>query len=147
MPNSAYLDWSRKFPRITLHTLGSHSGVSVCMASGQDSCNEEHGHLAAPQLRKWRAGSAARHDRCFVAWYARRERGFTYQIPRFSWNNVLSSTSCYIGEMPCASFYERKLWNFKNCADHRFPPCRWLISGRFYKTGVYKCAIQCISPL
>ena len=35
--------------------LGSHSGVSVRRASGQDSCSEEPGRLAAPQLRKWRA--------------------------------------------------------------------------------------------
>ena len=33
-------------------TLASHSGVSVRRASGHDSCNEEPGRLAAPQLRK-----------------------------------------------------------------------------------------------
>ena len=64
-------------------TLGSHSGVSVRRASGQDSCSEELGRLAVPQQRKWRAGSAARHDRRFVAVYSRREREFAYQIPRF----------------------------------------------------------------
>ena len=67
-----------------IYTLGRHSGVSVRHVSGQDSCNEEHGHLAAPQLRKWRAGSAARHDRRFVAGYSRREREFAFQTPRFS---------------------------------------------------------------
>ena len=36
-------------------TLGSHSGVSVRRASGQDSCSEEPGRLATPQLRNWRA--------------------------------------------------------------------------------------------
>ena len=64
-------------------TLGSHSGVSVCLASGQDSCSGEPGRLAAPQLRKWRAGSAARHDRRFVTGYPRREGEFASQIPRF----------------------------------------------------------------
>ena len=63
-------------------TLGSHSGVSVRRASGQDSCSEEPGRLAAPQLRKWRAGSVARHDHRFVAGCSRREREFAYQIPR-----------------------------------------------------------------
>ena len=65
-------------------TLGSHSGVSVCLTSGQDSCSEEPGRLAAPQLRKWRAGSAARHDRRFVAGYPQREVEFASQIPRFN---------------------------------------------------------------
>ena len=41
-----------------VYTLGSHSGVLVRRASGQNSCSEESGRLAAPQLRKWRAGSA-----------------------------------------------------------------------------------------
>ena len=63
-------------------TLGSHSGVSVRRASGQDSCSEEPGRLAAPQLRKW--NSAARHDHRFVAGHSRREREFAYQIPRFN---------------------------------------------------------------
>ena len=129
------------------YTLGSHSGVSVRRASGQDSCSEELGRLAVPQQRKWRAGCAARHNRRFVAVYSRREREFAYQIPRFIYNDVLSFTSWYIGNMPCASFYERKLLNFKNYADHRLAPCQGLISGRFYKPGVYRRAIQCISPL
>ena len=59
----------------------------------------------------------------------------------------MSFTSWYIGNMLCASFYKRKLLNFKNCADHRLAPCRGLISGRSYKPGVCRCAIQCISPL
>ena len=59
----------------------------------------------------------------------------------------MSFISWYIGNMPCASFYERKLLNFKNCADHRLAPYRELISGRSYKPGVYRCAIQCISQL
>ena len=49
-------------------------------ASGQDSCSQEPGRLTAPQLRKCRAGSAARHERRFVAGYSRRERGFAYQF-------------------------------------------------------------------
>ena len=65
-------------------TLGSHSGVSVCRASGQDCCSEEPGRLAVPQLRKRRAGSAVRHDRRFVAGYSRREREFAYQLPWFN---------------------------------------------------------------
>ena len=105
--------------RCTCITLGSHSGVSVRRASRQDSCSEEPGRLAVPQLRKWRSGSATQHYRRFVAGYSLREREFRYQIPRFNYNNVLSFTSWYIGNMPCASFYERKLLNFKNCADHR----------------------------
>ena len=40
-------------------TLGRHSGVSVRRASGHDSCSEKPRRLAAPQLMKWRAGSAA----------------------------------------------------------------------------------------
>ena len=62
-------------------TLGSHSGVSVRLAIGQDSCSEEPGRLAAPQLRKWRAGSAARQDHRFVAGYPHREGEFAYPIP------------------------------------------------------------------
>ena len=130
-----------------MYTLGSHSGVSVHPVKGQDSCNEEPGRLAAPQLRNWRAGSAARHECRFVAGCHWGERLFVYNIPRFNWNNVLRFTSWYIGNMPCASFYERKLLNFKNCADHGLAPCRGLISRCSYKTGVYRCAIQCISPL
>ena len=65
------------------NTLGSHSGVSMRRASGQDSCSEELGRLAVPRQRKWRAGCAARYDRRFVAVYSQRERGFAYQIPRF----------------------------------------------------------------
>ena len=132
---------------IDINTMGSHSGVSVRRVSGQDSCSEEPGRLAAPQLRKWRAGSAARHDHGFVAEYSRREREFAYQIPRFNYTNVLNFICWYIGNMPCASFYERKLLNFKNCNDHRLMPCRWLFSGHSYKPGVYRCTIQCISPL
>ena len=49
--------------------------------------------------------------------------------------------------MPCPSFYERKLLNFKNCANHHLALCRGLISGRSYKPGVCRCAIQRISPL
>ena len=67
-----------------LCTLSSHSGVSVRRASGQDSCSEEPGRLAAPQLWKWRAGSAARHGCRFVAGYHRGERLFAYQINRFN---------------------------------------------------------------
>ena len=62
--------------QLPYNTLDSHSGVSVCRASGQNSCSEEAGRLAVPQLRKWRAGSAARHDSRFVAGYSRREREF-----------------------------------------------------------------------
>ena len=126
---------------------GYHSGVSVRLASGQDSCSEELGRLAVPQLRKWQAGSVARHDRRFVARYPRREREFANQIPRFSYNNILSFTCWYVRNMPCASFDERKLLNFKNCADHHLAPCQGLISGHSYKPNYYRCAIQCISPL
>ena len=52
-----------------------------------------------------------------------------------------------IKETCCVSFFEQKLLNFKHCADHRLAPCRGLISGRSYNPSVYKCAIQCISPL
>ena len=69
---------------IIVYTLGCHSGVSVRRASGQDSCSEEPGRLAVPQLRKWRAGSAARHYPHFVAGYSLREREFAYQSPRFN---------------------------------------------------------------
>ena len=132
---------------MTDYTLGSHSGVSVCLVSGQDSCSEEPGRLAVPQLRKWRAGSAARHCRRFVAGYPRREGEFAYQIPRFNQNNVLSFTSCYVANMSCTSFYEQKLLNFKNCTDHHLAPCWGLILGRSFKPSNYRCAIQCISPL
>ena len=49
--------------------------------------------------------------------------------------------------MPCPSFYERKVLNFKNCANHHLALCRGLISVRTYKPGVCRCAIQRISPL
>ena len=39
-------------------------------------CSLAPRRLAVPQLRKWRAGSAARHDRRSVAGYSRREREF-----------------------------------------------------------------------
>ena len=81
-------------------------------------------------------GTTARHDRRFVAGYSRREREFVYQTPQFSLSNVLSFTGWYIRNMPCASFYEWKLLNFKNCADHRMGPSRGLIFGRSYKPGV-----------
>ena len=68
----------------TFYTLGSHSGVSVCLGNGQDFCSDEPGRLAAPQLRKWQVGSAARHDRRFVAGYPRRQGEFVYQITRFN---------------------------------------------------------------
>ena len=115
--------------------------------SGQDSCSEEPGHLAVPQPRKWRPGCAAQHNCHFVAGYPRIEREFAYQIPRFSQNNVLSFTSWYVGNMPCASFFKRKLLNFNNYGNHLLAPCRGLISGHSYKPGIYRCAIQCISPL
>ena len=40
---------------VMMQASGSHSGVSVRRASGQDSCSEEPGRLATPQLRNWRA--------------------------------------------------------------------------------------------
>ena len=83
--------------------LGCHSCVSVRLASGQDSSSEEPGRLAVPQLRKRRTCSVARHDRCFVTGYLRKVGKFTYQIPRFIWNNVLCFISWYVGNMPCAS--------------------------------------------
>ena len=93
-------------------TLGSHSGVSVRRASGQDSCSEEPGCLVAPELRKWRAGSAARHDHRFVAGYSQREREFAYQIPRFKQTNVFSFICWYIGNMPCV-FLRTKAFKFQ----------------------------------
>ena len=119
----------------------------MSLASGQDSCSEKPGCLAAPQLRNWRTGCAARHDRHFVAGYPRRERKFAYQINRFDKNNVLSFSNWYVGNMPCHSFYERKLLNFKNCANHRLAPCRGLIFGRSYKLRDNRCDIQCISHI
>ena len=80
-------------------------------ASGQDSCSEEPGRLAAPQLRKWRE--------------------FAYQK----------------GSLPTRyPNLIRKLLNGKNCNEHRLAPCRWLFSGHSYKPGVYRSAIQCMSP-
>ena len=136
-----------RWPSSCFDCLFLHHGVWVHLASGQDSCSEEPGRLAVSQLWKWRTGSATRHDRRFVAGYPRREREFAYQIPRFSENHVFTFTSWYIGNMSCTSFYEWKLLNFKNGADHLLTPCRGFVSGHSYKPGDYRCAIQCISPL
>ena len=66
--------WSRRLFSFYLKSISRYWVIS-CTSLSISLSGKRH------LLRKWRAGSAGRHDRRFVAGYSRREREFAYQIP------------------------------------------------------------------
>ena len=83
IPGSKNKDFSQAYGHDDI-TLDSHSGVSVCLASGQVSSSEETGRLAVP----WRANGGwvvpCEIFVAFIARYPRKEGEFAYLIPRFN---------------------------------------------------------------